>query len=196
VHVLFQLLLQDGDGGVECRDSIALLLDVDLRRRSNRTARFDQRKDPLGIVRNRFREAKALLQRKYLKVGIGHRCGQRHRDGIAVEGARGRQRLRRLRGSAVLAPEVDLVGREAERILGARRLQVRPLAIAAIQRPIERQHGIERRPGNLGSRARLGDPCGRRLEVIVRLQAVLHECGQFGTPKAPPPTAPNRDRVL
>ena len=64
VQVLFQLLLQYGNGGVKCRNRIALLLDVDLRRCSDRTANLDQRKDPRGIVRNRFREAKAFLQRK------------------------------------------------------------------------------------------------------------------------------------
>ena len=94
-------------------------------------------------------------------------------------------------GGVVLAPEVELVGRDAEHILSSGRLQVRPFSVAPVQRPIQRQHGTRRRTGNLGGRARFGDPCGCRLEVIVRHWAALHERGQFGAPKARPPVWTN-----
>ena len=146
-----------------------------------------------------LRGAKPVLRGQHLEIGVGDRRQRGQRDDVAVETVGDRGLFRRLRGVAVLAPEIQLVaGAERGRIVdhlaaaigqaagaGAGRAGIGFLTIAVEARQ-------QRRAGDPRLRIGLPEPRGGRGDVQIDGLRLLHQAGQLPRAKAAPPVERRR----
>ena len=146
-----------------------------------------------------FGGANPVLRRQHLEIGIGDadQRGQRHH--VAIEPGGDGDFLRRLRGVAVLAPEIELVA-------GAERgLVVDDFAAAIGQAAGAGTGGAgiglltgaaearqQRRARDARLRVRLDEARGGRRDVQIDGLGLLHQRGQFRRTEAAPPVQRRR----
>ena len=146
-----------------------------------------------------LRGAKPVLRGQHLEIGVGDRRQRGQRDDVAIEAVGDRGLFRRLRGVAVLAPEIELVaGAERGRIVdhlaaaigqaagaGAGGAGIGLLAGAAEARQQRRARDPRLRIG-------LPEPRGGGGDVQIDGLRLLHQAGQLPRTKAAPPVERRR----
>ena len=160
---------------------------------------LDGVEDALGAGDVLLRGAKPVLRGQHLEIGVGDRRQRGQRDDVAVETVGDRGLFRRLRGVAVLAPEIELVaGAERGRIVdhfaaaigqaagaGARGAGIGLLTVAVEARQQRRARDPRLRIG-------LPEPRGGGRDVQIDGLRLLHQAGQLPRAKAAPPVERRR----
>ncbi len=140
-----------------------------------------------------------VLRRQHLEIGVGDADQRGERHHVAIEAGGDRGLLRRLRGVAVLAPEIELVA-------GAERGLVVDDFAAAIGQPAGTGPGAagiglltgaaearqQRRTRHACLGVRLDEARGGRRDVQIDGLGLLHQRGQFRRTEAAPPVQRRR----
>ena len=118
VDVLVERLAQRRHQRALVGEHALLLRDIEIGAGAGRQALLDGIEDALGAGDVALRGAKPVLRGQHLEIGVGDRRQRGQRDDVAIEAVGDRGLFGRLRGVAVLAPEVELVaGAERGRIV-------------------------------------------------------------------------------
>ena len=142
--VLPQRLVEQRDGRAHLGDQALLLRDVELGGGAGLEPLLDQGEHAVGGVEVLLRDAQPVLRGEHVEIGGAHARDGREDDHLLVEAADDGGLLRRARGGAVLAPEIDLVA-GVERHL--EQAAVRSAGIAeALREAGERRSGSSAEP--------------------------------------------------
>ena len=155
--------------------------------------------DALGAGDVLLRGPKPVLRGQHLEIGVGDRRQRRQRDDVAIEAVGDRGLFRRLRGVAVLAPEIQLVaGAERGRIVdhlaaaigqaagaGAGGAGIGFLTVAVEARQQRRARDSRLRIG-------LPEPRGGGRDVQIDGLRLLHQARQLPRAEAAPPVERRR----
>ena len=183
--VLAQRLVEQRDRRAHLVDQALLLRDVELRRGAGLEPLLDQGENPVGGGKVLARDPQVVLRCEHLEIGgaDGHDGGED--DHFLGEAAGDGVLLRRARGGAVLAPEIDLIAgveRGVEDVaLGS---AGRPYALGETGKIDLRQ---QRRAGDLGLRVGLHDAPDGGADVEVGGLRLLDQIGELARAEAAPP---------
>ncbi len=199
VDVLVERLPQRRHQRALVGEHALLLRDVEIVAGAGGQALLDGVEDALGAGDVALRGANPVLRGQHLEIGVGDRRQRRQRDDVAIEAVGDRGLFRRLRGVAVLAPEIELVA-------GAQRGRVIDHLAAAIGQAAGAGAGgagiglltgaaearQQRRAGDPRLRIGLPEPRGGGGDVEIDGLRLLHQHGQLARTEAAPPVERRR----